>query len=126
MFDDDTQVRLKSRVFALLKLVADSPPKPSWLDGVKGASLILTLRKVWGAADPTDMGSLVATLMLRRGWPESDADAALETCALAVAHLLPVFTRRALGAINDVVSICCPVGVHDLGDVIAMARNVVV
>lgn len=51
------------------------------------------------------MGSLILALMVRRMRVSTAADAAIETCALAVAHLLPVVTRRALNSIEEVCQI---------------------
>lgn len=60
-----------------------------WLD-TEGASLIGTLRKVWNEEEPRLRGMLLISLLHRAQTPGiADPAAALESCALGVAHLLP-------------------------------------
>lgn len=46
------QLWAKLKAMGVLSFVADDPPEPIWVDGVKGVSMIGTLRKAWGAAPP--------------------------------------------------------------------------
>ena len=68
----------------------------SWLDA-EGRSLIGTLRKAWGDDAPGHLAAVLQTILVR--WLHLEAlggtqlPAATETCALAVAHLLPVLQR---------------------------------
>lgn len=72
------------------------PPEGSpfrWLDA-QGGSLIRTLGKAWGDEAPAGLMQILRMLVARRGQagPQQRA-AAAESCALAVAHLLPALLR---------------------------------
>ena len=68
----------------------------SWLDA-EGGSLIGTLRKAWGDDAFSGLADVLRIIVVR--WHRLKAlggiqlPAATETCALAVAHLLPVLQR---------------------------------
>ena len=71
-----------------------------WLD-VEGASLIGTMGKAWGEEMPHSMASLLRMLFLRQKHPYrppgAEGTAAVESCALGVAHLLPALVTCARG-----------------------------
>lgn len=67
-------------------------PNPSWLD-TEGASLIGTLRKAWGDEAPRHLGGFLLELLERGQRLGLESPAAAESCALGVAHLLPVLLR---------------------------------
>ena len=94
---------------ALDQLVSACAPV-RWLDR-PGASLIKTLRKVWGDEAPKLLARLCLLLIVRGQICEEESSAAAQSAALAVEHLLPMlfrFTARAqhkpglqLKAINE-------------------------
>lgn len=63
-----------------------------WLD-MEGASLIVTLRKAWGRGGPPRGSWDVAALIMICVQAPGAEDSAIQSCALAIAHLLPALTR---------------------------------
>ena len=99
------QVRVRQEALAQL-LGASAPPAAGdaaagdaeWLDA-EGSSLIRTLGKAWGGDAPYKLSRLFARLVLRHVNSTSGSEAgsaATETCALAVAYILPALLKYAL------------------------------
>ena len=100
------QVRVRQEALAQL-LGASAPPaagdaaaagSAQWLDA-EGSSLIRTLGKAWGGDAPYKLSRLFARLVLRHVNSTSGSEAgsaATETCALAVAYILPALLKYAL------------------------------
>ena len=79
------------RRYALEQIIESTEPF-KWLDN-EGASLIGTLGKVWSDDAPPTPSQILSVLVLRAQQGGAGQAAAVESCALGFAHLLPVFIK---------------------------------